>query len=96
LPDTVPAVAVKLAVVAPAATVTDPGTGKAALLEESATADPPAGAAWDKLTVQVEVFPDAIADGEHCRLETDVTVGAVTVTVAVCEEPLFVAVRVAV
>ena len=91
---TVPAVAVKLAVVAPDATVTDPGTVSAALFEESPTDEPPAGAVCDNVTVQVEVPPDTTADGEQVKLET--VAGAVTATVAVCEVPLIVAVTVAV
>ena len=93
---TVPAVAVKFAAVAPAATVADPGTDSAALFEERVTADPPAGAACDKVTVQFEVPPDRTADGEHCKPETVVTTGAVAVTEAVCELPFTVAVTVAV
>jgi hypothetical protein len=64
--DTVPAVAVKLAVVAPEATVTEAGTGSAALLDESPTEVPPAAAACDNVTVQVEVAPDTTDFGEHC------------------------------
>jgi hypothetical protein len=93
---TVPAVAVKFAVVAPAATVADAGTASAALFEESVTADPPAGAACDKVTVQFEVPPDRTADGEHCNPETVVTPGGVAVTEAVFEVPFTVAVTVAV
>ena len=94
--DTVPAVAVKFAVVAPAATVTDPGTASAVLFEDRVTADPPVGAACDKATVQAEVAPDTTAEGEHCKPETAVTPGAVAVTEAVCEVPFTVAVTVAV
>jgi len=90
---TVPAVAVKLAVVAPDATITDAGTVSAALFEESPTDEPPVAAACDKVTVQIEVPPDTVADGEQTRLETVVIVA---VTVAVCEVPLVVAVNVAV
>jgi hypothetical protein len=89
-------VAVKFAVVAPAATVTDAGTVMAALFEESVTADPPVGAACDKVTVQVEVAPDRTAEGEHCKPEMVVTPGGVAVTEAVCEVPFTVAVTVAV
>ena len=51
----VPVVALKLAVVAAAATVTDAGTVKEVLLLDSVTAAPPAGAAWAKVTVQALV-----------------------------------------
>jgi hypothetical protein len=66
---TEPAVAVKVAVVAPAATVTEAGVVKAALLSESVTTEPPAGAARDKVTVQVELEPEATLAGEHCSFE---------------------------
>ena len=49
--------AVKGAVVEPAATVADPGTLTAALLLASATGAPPAGAAFVRVTVQLEVPP---------------------------------------
>ena len=68
---TVPAVAVKLAVVAPAATVTDAGTVSAALLSETVTLEPPAGAAAERLTVQFDLAPEARAAGVHCREETE-------------------------
>ena len=55
--DTVPAVALKFAVVAPAATVTDAGTVRAALFEESPTEVPPVRAARFKVTVQLEAEP---------------------------------------
>ena len=48
----VPVFAVNVADVAPAATVTDPGTTSSALLEESATAAPPEAAAAPRATVQ--------------------------------------------
>jgi hypothetical protein len=47
------AVALKVAVVAPVATVTDTGTLSKALLLPSVTLDPPAGAVWVRVTVQV-------------------------------------------
>ena len=79
---TVPAVAVKLAVVAPEATVTDAGTVRAALFEESPTEEPPADAARDSVTVQVVVPLEATEVGEHVRPEIAAG-GGVTVTVAV-------------
>ena len=51
----VPAVAVNVFVVAPAATVTEAGTVRRLLLLVSETVAPPAGAAADNVTVQVEV-----------------------------------------
>jgi hypothetical protein len=80
--DTVPAVAVKLAVVAPATTVTEAGTGSAALFEESATEAPPVNAARDRVTVQVEVAPETTELGEQDKPET-AGAGGVTVTLAV-------------
>ena len=47
------AVALKVAVVDPAVTVTDGGTVSDALLLASVTLDPPAGAVWVSVTVQV-------------------------------------------
>jgi hypothetical protein len=84
---TVPAVAVKLAVVVPAATVTDAGTVRAALLEESPTDAPPVSAAEVNVTVQAEVAPDATELGAHDKLET-AGAGGATVTVAVFVIPL--------
>ena len=67
---TEPAVAVKLAVDAPAATVTEAGVVNAELLSETVTAEPPVGAAADSVTVQVDVAPEAMLEGEHTSLET--------------------------
>ena len=47
------AVALKAALVDPAATVTRAGTVSRALLLTSVTAEPPAGAGWVRVTVQV-------------------------------------------
>jgi hypothetical protein len=52
---TVPVVALKLAVVAAAATVTDAGTVREVLLLDSVTAAPPAGATLVRVTVQALV-----------------------------------------
>ena len=57
----VPAVAVKLAEVAPATTVTVAGTLRAGLLLDSPTTVPPVGAAALKLTVQADV-PDVASE----------------------------------
>jgi hypothetical protein len=78
---TVPAVAVKFADVAPAATVTDAGTGSAALLEERLTEAPPVSAANVSVTVQVVVAPEVTEFGEQDKTET--AGGGVTVTVEV-------------
>jgi hypothetical protein len=91
--DTVPAVAVKFVVVAPAATITDPGTVNAPLFEESPTDAPPVNAACDRVTVQVEVAPDATEPGEQDKLE--IAGDGVTVTEAVAL-PFRVAVKVTV
>ena len=77
---TVPAVAVKLAVVAPAVTVTDPGTLKAPLFEESPTEAPPVGAADVRVTVQVELPPEATEFGVQDKPETADAEAGVTVT----------------
>ena len=52
-------VALKVAVLEPAATVTDAGVVSSALLLESPTAVPPVGAALVRVTVQVLVALDA-------------------------------------
>ena len=67
---TVPAVAVKLPVVAPATTVTEAGIVSAALLFEIVTALPPVGAAAEIITVHVEVAPDTTVAGEHATEDT--------------------------
>ena len=83
---TVPEVAVNVAVVAPAATVTDAGTVTKALLLDSETAAPDAGAACDKVTVQLEVAPLPRIAGTH-RTELT-TARGIRETVAVLVEPL--------
>jgi hypothetical protein len=91
---TEPAVAVKVAVVEPAGTVTEAGTVRAALLSLRLTAVPPVEAARDRVTVHEEVAPDETDVGEHCRLEIVRLAGGVTVSENVLEEPLRVAVEV--
>ncbi len=81
------------AVVAPERTVTDAGTVRAALLADRATAVPPTGAAEEIVTVQVELAPEIRLVGEHCRPEIVGSEG-VTVTTAVLEVPLRLAVTV--
>jgi hypothetical protein len=77
------AVALKIAVVAPAVTVTDAGTMSEALLLTSATLDPPRGAIWVSVTVQVltALWPRLV--GLQARVET--RTGASRLMVAVCE-----------
>ena len=89
---TVPAVAVRVAVVAAAATVTEAGTVRAALLLDNATEDPPVGAAWDKVTVQVDEPPEVTVFGEQAKVVT--VVFGDTVTEAVAELPFKEAVNV--
>ena len=89
----VPAVAVKVAVVAPAATVTEAGTVNNALLLDSGTATPPDGAAPDKVTVQVELPALPRLDWLHPSELS--TTGAVRDKVAVLLLLLYVAVTVA-
>lgn len=78
---TEPAVAVKLALLDPAATITVLGTVSAALFEESATVAPPLAAAAEIVTVHEAAPPDATVDGEHCNDEGVICAGAVGVTV---------------
>ena len=42
----------------------------APLLVDSATVTPPEGAASRRVTVQNEILPEAIVDGEHVTLDT--------------------------
>jgi len=58
-------VALKVAVVAPVATVTDAGTVSEALLLASEIAIPPAGAAVFSVAVQVEIWPPFRLFGAH-------------------------------
>jgi len=79
----VPAAALKVAEVAPAATVTDDGTANVVLLLVSVTALPPAGAAWFKVTVHVL---EALGPRLLGLQASPVTVtGATRLTVALCE-----------
>jgi len=78
--DVVPTV--KVALVAPAATVTLAGTVAAALLLESATAAPPAGAGAVKLIVPVEELPPPTLAGLRDTVESLAPVGGFTVSTA--------------
>jgi hypothetical protein len=68
------AVALKVAVVAPAATVTDAGTVSEVLLLASITLEPPVGAVWVSVTVQVLTALGLNAVGEQVTGETDGTI----------------------
>lgn len=74
----VPAVALNVAEVVPAATETDPGTGSSPVLLESATEAPPDDAAWFKVTVHVVEAPVVSVVGLQ---ESELKVGSGTVTV---------------
>jgi hypothetical protein len=89
-----PAVAKKVAEVAPAATVTDPlATGKSVLLLASDTAIPPAGAEAVKVTVHVVAASGISVVGVHA---SDCGVGGATrLMVTDFDTPLRVAVSVA-
>jgi hypothetical protein len=80
-----PAVALKVATVLLAVTVIEAGTVSAALLLESPTAKPPAGAGWLRVTVQVDAEPEFTLVGLQAR--TEISVGAIRLKFAVCDEP---------
>ena len=79
------AVAGREALVAPAATVTEVGTVRAALFALSVIAVPPAGAALVRLTVQVVEVPESTVEGEQAT--EDRTAGAIRVRAADLELP---------
>ena len=87
-----PAVAVKVAVVALAATVTDAGTVSSALLPDTVTAVAAVGA-FERVTVQVLLAEEFRLVGEQAS-DVNVT-GATRLMVAVLDTPLSVAVTVA-
>ena len=87
----VPAVAVNVAVVAPAATVTVAGTVKAAALLDRLTVAPPV---FDTVAVQVELAPGPRLAG--AQLSPVTVTGATSEIVAVCVLPFSVPVMVAV
>ena len=77
---TVAAVAVKVAVVAPAATVTDAGVVTKVLLSERATRAPPVGADAFNVTVQVADPLPVIVDGAQVNEDNPTGAEAGTVT----------------
>ena len=81
-----PVVALKLAVVAAAATVTDAGAANEALLLERVTAAPPAGAAWVSVTVQALVALDPKLVG--LQASDDTSTGATKVMAVLPVLPL--------
>ena len=87
-------VALKVAVVADAATVTDAGTDSVEFVLDRVMTAPPAGAALVRVTVQVldEFGPRLV--GLHPREDT--STGATRLIVAFAELPLYVAVTVVV
>ena len=87
------AVALKVAVVAPADTVTDAGTMSEALLLARITLDPPVGAVWVRVTVQVLTALCPRLVGLQAKVET--RPGASRLMVAVWELVPRVAVTVA-
>jgi hypothetical protein len=73
-------VTVTLALVAPAGTVTEDGTGATAVLElVKRTTRPPVGAALESVTVNLEALPPPTVPGERLSL-VRVTAGGFTVT----------------
>lgn len=89
-----PAVAVNEAEVELTGTVTDAGTVTSLLLTARPTADPPAGAVWESVTVQVVLAFGASVVRAQVR---DLSVsGATSEIVADCEDPFKDAVTVAV
>jgi hypothetical protein len=82
----VPAVAVKVPLVAPDATVIEAGTVKLALLSDRATLSPPDGAALLRVTVQVLVPPEESVVG--AQLKPLSVTGATTTPVIVPPEPV--------
>ena len=89
----VPVVALNVPEVEPANTVTEVGVVKTALLFDTVTAVPPAGAALVSVTVQVPVAFGPRVVGLHANPER--ATGATRLMVTFCDAPLSVAVTVA-
>jgi hypothetical protein len=83
----VPAVAVKLAAVEPAVTITEAGTGSRALLLDSVTVAPALNGDADSVTVQELDCPEPRVVGLQAML-IEVGDGGTSWTVVVCEELL--------
>jgi hypothetical protein len=83
-----PAVAANCAVAEPEATVTAAGTVSAARLLDSNTPAPPGPAAFDKVTVPVEVAPDRRLLGKHDTAATTTVVAAPTLQYPTSRHPL--------
>ena len=79
-----PVFTVKVALVAPAGTVTLAGTTAAGSLLESVTCAPPAGAGAFSVTVPVEGLPPVTLVGLRA---SDETIGGITVSDAICVAP---------
>ena len=84
---------VKVALMAPAITVTEAGVESRELVSERETLAPPRGATLLRVTVQVLEALEARVEGEQVSEES--VTGALRVRVAVLETPLSVAVTVA-
>ncbi len=89
---TVPAVAVKDAVVAEAATPTEDGTLKLALLEDNVTTVPPVGAGSDSVTVHEVVAWEVRLEALHCNesRQTGATSDKVVLAVVLLSEAVMV------
>ena len=77
------ALALKVALVAPAGTVTDAGTVSKVLLLARVTLDPPVGALWASVTVQVLTPPGLRLVGLQASAET--RTGAIRLIVEIFE-----------
>ena len=71
LESTAPVVIVKVAVVAPAGTLTDPGTDALELLDARGTVAPPVGATDASVTVPLADWPPRTDVGDSVTLETE-------------------------
>ena len=85
LDPTIPAVAVKVPVAAPAGTVIEPGMASPELLADRLTTAPEAGAAAVKVTVQAALPPEERLEGVHASFDN--AAAGETVRVPLCETP---------